>query len=45
MNKKAFGTIASGQEASLYTISNSKGMSVAVTDFGVTIVSIFVKDK
>lgn len=45
MNKKAFGTITSGQEASLYTISNSKGMSVTVTDFGVTIVSIFVKDK
>lgn len=45
MNKKAFGTITSGQEASLYTISNSRGMSVAVTDFGVTIVSIFVKDK
>jgi aldose 1-epimerase len=45
MNKSAFGTLASGQEASLYTISNSKGMSLAVTDYGVCIVSVFVKDK
>jgi aldose 1-epimerase len=45
MNKSAFGTLSSGQAASLYTISNSKGMSLAVTDYGVSIVSIFVKDK
>lgn len=45
MEKRGFGTLQSGKEASLYTISNSKGMSLAVTDYGVCIVSIFVKDK
>ena len=28
-----------------YSIKNSKGMEVVATDFGATIVSIFVKDK
>lgn len=45
MNKTAFGKLSSGQEASLYTIANSKGLSLAITDFGATVVSIFVKDK
>lgn len=45
MEKTAFGSLSSGQKASLYTIANSRGMSVSVTDYGVCIVSIFVKDK
>lgn len=45
MNKKSFGTTSKGTEASLYEISNAKGMRVLVTDFGATVVSIFVKDK
>ena len=44
MNKKSFGTTSKGTEASLYEISNAKGMRVLVTDFGATVVSIFVKD-
>jgi aldose 1-epimerase len=45
MEKRAFGTTAEGQEATLYTISNEKGMQVKITDFGATLVSILVRDK
>lgn len=45
MNKVPFGVTKAGEAASLYTIKNSRGMSLTVTDYGVTIVSIFVKDK
>lgn len=34
-----------GQEVSLYTLRNSKGMEVALTNFGARIVSIIVPDK
>lgn len=44
MEKKSFGKTAAG-EASLYTIANTKGMKVVLTDFGATLVSLFVKDK
>lgn len=45
MEQRAFGQIADGDTATLYTISNSKGMRAQVTDFGATIVALFVKDK
>ncbi len=45
MNSKFFGKTKEGKEAFLYTISNSQGMEVCATDFGATVVSIFVKDK
>lgn len=45
MEKKQFGRTADGKEATLYTISNQKGMRVQVTDYGATLVSIFVKDR
>lgn len=44
MEKKNFGRTAAG-DASLYTIANTKGMKVQMTDFGATLVSVFVKDK
>ena len=45
MTKTNFGKIKNGVEASLYEIGNSNGMKVALTDFGATVVSIWVKDK
>ena len=35
MERKAFGKLADGEEATLYTISNTKGMYAQITDFGV----------
>ena len=45
MSKKAFGTTSKGVEASLYEISNGGGLRVLLTDYGATVVSIFVKDR
>ncbi|MGH9512177.1 MAG: aldose epimerase family protein [Terriglobales bacterium] len=45
MQKQAFGKIDDGQEMDLYTLTNTKGMQVAITNFGGTIVSIKVPDK
>lgn len=45
MDIRAFGKTAEGKEAHLYTIANQAGMRVFVTDFGATLVSVFVKDK
>lgn len=45
MEKKLFGKTGEGQEATLFTIENSRGMSARITDFGATIVSLFVKDR
>ena len=45
MNKTSFGKTHTGEEVSLYEITNDKGMKVLVTDFGATVVSIFVNDK
>ena len=45
MSKKTFGTTSKGVEASLYEISNGSGVRVLLTDYGASVVSIFVKDK
>ena len=45
MSKKAFGTTSKGVEASLYEICNGSGLRVLLTDYGATVVSIFVKDR
>lgn len=45
MEQKSFGKLADGQEAMLYTISNTKGMCAKITDFGAAIVSLVVKDR
>ena len=42
MSKKAFGTTSKGVEASLYEISNGGGLRVLLTDYGASVVSIFV---
>ena len=45
MSKKTFGTTSKGVEASLYEISNGGGLRVLLTDYGASVVSIFVKDR
>jgi len=45
MQKQAFGKTDDGQQMDLYTLTNAKGMEVAITNFGGTIVSIKVPDK
>lgn len=45
MEKKYFGRTKAGEETFLYTIANTKGMRVLLTDFGAALVSVFVKDK
>ncbi len=39
-----FGTYPDGREILLYTISNSKGMEVSVTDIGAALVSVLLPD-
>ncbi|MDI9487962.1 MAG: aldose epimerase family protein [Bacillota bacterium] len=45
ITQKPFGKTKTGEEATLYTITNSNGMKVSFTDFGSNIVSIIVPDK
>lgn len=45
MQKQDFGKTDDGQQVDLYTLTNAKGMQVAITNFGGTIVSIKVPDK
>ena len=42
--KKTFGALASGQEASLYSISCGK-LSAEISDYGATLVRLFVPDQ
>lgn len=44
ITKKSFGTV-NGQPATLYTLTNSRGVSASVTDYGATLVSIMALDK
>lgn len=41
---KAFGQTKDGKEAKLYLLTNKNGMEAQVTDFGATLVRLFVKD-
>lgn len=45
MTVREFGTTKSGEQAHLYELKNSGKMSVAVTDYGAAIVSVFVPDR
>lgn len=45
MNTEEFGVCKDGRMAYLYTICNNNGMSAKITDYGATIVSLYVKDK
>jgi aldose 1-epimerase len=40
-----FGAISTGQKTDLYVLTNSRGMTVAITDYGATVVSIKVPDR
>jgi aldose 1-epimerase len=43
--KRRFGRLPDGRAASLYTLSNEAGMTVAVTDYGAIITAINVPDR
>lgn len=45
VTKSSFGKTLDGQELTLYTLTNTKGMSVKVTDLGATLVSVMLQDK
>ncbi|MFV0344441.1 MAG: aldose epimerase family protein [Anaerocolumna sp.] len=45
IKKHSFGTTKDGQKATLYTLTNRKGMSVSFTDYGANIVNVIVPDK
>lgn len=40
-----YGTLADGSHAKRYTLANSNGASVVLTDFGARIISIFMPDR
>lgn len=40
-----FGKTADGRETKLYTLENQNGVQLSVTDFGATLVRLFVPDK
>jgi aldose 1-epimerase len=42
---KSFGKIADGRETHLYTLKNAKGFGATISDFGGTVVSLWVPDK
>ena len=42
LKKRNFGV--EGQEATLYTLENSKGMKAEVTNYGAILVNLFVPD-
>ena len=44
MNKKSFGTLSSGEQTTLYTISSGK-VSAEITDYGATLVRLWAPDK
>lgn len=45
IKKELFGRLPDGRGAHLFTLKNDSGMTVTITDFGATIVSIMVPDR
>ncbi len=45
VNKTVFGTLPDGSTAYLYTLTNTKGMTVKITNYGGIVTSIQVPDK
>ena len=45
IKRSVFGKMPDGQEVHLYTLTNSNGMQVAITDYGARIVSILAPDR
>jgi aldose 1-epimerase len=45
LDQKAFGRTPEGAEVKIYTLSNSKGMTVKITEFGGIITELWVPDR
>ena len=45
IRKESFGKTTGGEQIDLYTLSNKKGMEVAITNFGATVVALKVPDR
>ena len=45
ITRRDFGRLSTGEIAQLYTITNDKGMTVSITDFGGAIVSLLAPDR
>ena len=45
VNEKEFGYLSDGTATKLYTLTNSSGASLSVTDYGARIVSLFMPDR
>lgn len=45
ITKESFGKLSDGREVFLYTLRNTKGTEVKVTDYGARLVSFLVRDK
>ncbi|MCR4840666.1 MAG: galactose mutarotase [Lachnospiraceae bacterium] len=45
IRKENFGKTEDGSKVTLYTMTNKNGMSVSVSDFGATVVKLFVPDR
>src|SRR5579864_1466117 len=45
MKKQPFGKLSDGRQADLYTLTNKKGMEVAITNFGGIVISLKVPDR
>jgi aldose 1-epimerase len=45
IQKSSFGTTADGQAVDLYTLTNAKGMTVTISNYGGTIVNLKVPDR
>src|SRR5258708_38564322 len=45
IRKESFGKAGSGEQIDLYTLSNEKGLEVAITNFGATVVVLKVPDR
>ena len=43
--KKEFGATKNGEKASCYVLKNSKGMEAVVSDFGASLLNLYVPDK
>ena len=43
--KQSFGKMADGTNVDLYTLTNAQGMKVTITNYGATIVSLWVPDR
>lgn len=45
IRKQSFGKTAGGEQIDLYSLSNTKGMEVSITNFGATVVTLRVPDR